>query len=118
MLRAPAAKGQKPLNIDERIPLETAIDAYTINAAYAMKQDKTTGSLEAGKRADLVVLDRDILTIDPETIDQTKVLATYLDGRLVHSASPGNAKDDDEDEDAGKWWDEREARMREWLHRN
>ena len=111
-------KGQKPLNIDERIPLETAIDAYTINAAYAMKQDKTTGSLEAGKRADLVVLDRDILTIDPETIDQTKVLATYLDGRLVHSASPGNAKDDDEDEDAGKWWDEREARMREWLHRN
>jgi len=108
--------GQKPLNIDERIPLETAIDAYTINAAYAMKQDKTTGSLEAGKRADLVVLDRDILTIDPETIDQTTVLATYLDGRLVHSASPGNAKDDDED--AGKWWDEREARMREWLHRN
>ena len=110
--------GQKPLNIDERIPLETAIDAYTINAAYAMKQDKTTGSLEAGKRADLVVLDRDILTIDPETIDQTTVLATYLDGRLVHSASPGNAEDDDEDEDAGKWWDEREARMREWLHRN
>jgi predicted amidohydrolase YtcJ len=110
--------GQKPLNIDERIPLETAIDAYTINAAYAMKQDKTTGSLEAGKRADLVVLDRDILTIDPETIDQTRVLATYLDGRLVHSASPGNAEDDDEDEDAGKWWDEREVRMREWLHRN
>jgi predicted amidohydrolase YtcJ len=109
-------KAQRPLNIDERIPLETAIDAYTINAAYAMKQDKTTGSLEAGKRADLVVLDRDILTIDPETIDQTKVLATYLDGRLVHSASPGNAKDDDED--AGKWWDEREARMREWLHRD
>jgi predicted amidohydrolase YtcJ len=111
-------KGQRPLNIDERIPLETAIDAYTINAAYAMKQDKTTGSLEAGKRADLVVLDRDILTIDPETIDQTMVLATYLDGHLVHSASPGNAEDDDEDEDAGKWWDEREARMREWLHRD
>ena len=96
--------------------LETAIDAYTINAAYAMKQDKTTGSLEAGKRADLVVLDRDILTIDPETIDQTTVLATYLDGRLVHSASPGNAEDDDEEK--GDWWDEREARMREWLHRN
>jgi predicted amidohydrolase YtcJ len=110
-------KGQKPLNIDEKIPLETAIDAYTINAAFAMKQDKTTGSLEAGKRADLVVLDRDIFTIDPETINQTKVLATYLDGRLVHSASPGNAEDDNEDEDAGKWWDEREARMREWLHR-
>ena len=109
-------KGQRPLNIDERIPLETAIDAYTINAAYAMKQDKTTGSLEAGKRADLVVLDRDILTIDPETIDQTKVLATYLDGRVVHSASPGGKAEGD-DEEKGDWWDEREARMREWLHR-
>jgi predicted amidohydrolase YtcJ len=110
-------KGQKPLNIDEKIPLETAIDAYTINAAYAMKQDKTTGSLEVGKRADLVVLDRDILSVDPETIEDTKVLATYLDGRLVYSASPGSNAEDD-DEDAGKWWDEREARMREWLHRN
>jgi predicted amidohydrolase YtcJ len=109
-------KGQRPLNIDERIPLETAIDAYTISASFAMKQDKTTGSLEAGKRADLVVLLRDILSVDPETIEDTKVLATYLDGRLVHSASPGNAEDDDED--AGKWWDEREARMREWLHRD
>ena len=52
-----------------------------------MKQDKTTGSLEVGKRADLVVLDRDILSVDPETIEDTKVLAIYLDGRLVYSAS-------------------------------
>jgi hypothetical protein len=84
-----------------------------------MKQDATTGSLEVGKRADLVVLDRDIFTIDPETIQDTKVLATYLDGRLVHSASPGsNADDDEEDEEPGKWWDEREARMRDWLRRD
>jgi predicted amidohydrolase YtcJ len=116
------APGQKPLNIDERIPLGTAIDAYTINAAYAMKQDKITGSLEAGKRADLVVLDRDILTVDPETIEDTKVLATYLDGRLVYSTQPGSsaekAEDDDEDREPGRWWDEREARMREWLNRD
>src|SRR5262245_58223880 len=114
--------GQKPLNIDERIPLETAIDAYTINAAYAMKQDKITGSIEVGKRADLVVLDRDILTTDPETIEDTKVVATYLDGRLVYSAQPSSkaedAKDDEEDEEPGRWWDEREARTREWLHRD
>jgi predicted amidohydrolase YtcJ len=111
--------GQKPLNIEERIPLQTAIDAYTINAAYAMKQDAITGSLEVGKRADLVVLDRNILTIDPETVADTKVLATYLDGRLAHRRSPGNrAEDDDEDEEPGKWWDKRESRMRDWLHRD
>ena len=114
--------GQEPLNIDERIPLETAIDAYTINAAYAMKQDKITGSIEVGKRADLVVLDRDILTIDPETIDATKVLATYLDGRLIYSAhsggKPEDAKDDAEEEEPGTWWDEREGHTRQWLHRD
>ena len=79
-------KGQKPLNIDERIPLTTAVDAYTINAAFAMKQDTTTGSLEVGKRADLVVLDRDIFSVDPYTIADTIVIATYLDGRLVYTA--------------------------------
>ena len=84
-------KGQKPLNIDERIPLTTAVDAYTINAAYAMKQETTTGSLEVGKRADLVVLDRDIFSVDPDTIADTKVLATYLDGRLVYTA-PANVQ--------------------------
>ena len=65
------------------------------------------------------MLDRDILTIDPETIQDTKVLATYLDGRLVHYVQPGNkAEDDDEDEEPEKWWDEREMRMRDWLHRD
>ena len=82
-------KGQEALNIDEKIPLTTAVDAYTINAAFALKQDATTGSLEVGKRADLVVLDREIFTVDPDTIGDTKVLATYLDGRLVYSA-PAN----------------------------
>ena len=70
-----------------------------------MKQDKITGSLEVGKRADLVVLDRDMLTVDPESIEDTKVLATYLDGRLVYCAQPGSkdedAKDDEEDEEPG-----------------
>jgi predicted amidohydrolase YtcJ len=109
--------GQPPLNIDERIPLTTAIDAYTINAAFAMKQDKTTGSLEVGKRADLVVLDRDILSIDPETIEETKVLATYLDGRLVYAAPDGGTAEREEDEkDAEDLGDMRQARDRAWLH--
>jgi len=106
--------GQPPLNFGESIPLTTAIDAYTINAAYAMKQDATTGSLEVGKRADLVVLDRDILSADPETIEDTKVLATYLDGGLVYSASPSGGVAESEEE-PGNWWQEREVRQRTWL---
>ena len=56
-----------------------------------MKQDATTGSIEVGKRADLVVLDRDIFSVDPDTIAKTNVLATYLDGRLVNTA-PANVQ--------------------------
>ena len=103
--RGERGMGYEPLNIDERIPIGTAIDAYTINAAFAMKQDVTTGSLEIGKRADLVILDRDILSVDFETIEDTVVLATYLDGCLVYSALPGAL------------WHERDACIRGRLRR-
>ena len=109
-------KGQSPLNVEERIPLAAAIDAYTINAAFAIKQDATTGSLEVGKRADLVVLDRDILSIDPETIEDTRIVATYLDGRLVYAAPASATMERPMDEEVGNWWGEREKRVREWLH--
>ena len=79
---------------------------------WAKREPATEGPLEP-----CFVLDRDVVSVDPETIEDTKVLATYLDGRLVYSASPGSNAEED-DEDAGKWWDEREARMREWLHRD
>ena len=103
--RSERGMGHEPLNIDERIPIGTAIDAYTINAAFAMKQDATTGSLEVGKRADLVILDRDILSVDSETIEDTGVLATYLDGCLVYSAM------------LGALWHERDSCIRERLRR-
>lgn len=115
------AASARPLNADESIPLTAAIDAYTINAAYALKQDKITGSLEAGKRADIAVVDRDILTADPFTIGQAKVRATYLDGRLIYAAEKGASSTSPDAEDAdeeGPWWDAREARMHEWLHRD
>ena len=103
--RSERGMGYEPLNIDERISIGTAIDAYTINAAFAMKQDATTGSLEIGKRADLVILDRDILSVESETIEDTVVLATYLDGCLVYSAMPGAL------------WHERDLCIRERLRR-
>jgi predicted amidohydrolase YtcJ len=81
------ARGGEPLLPEQSIPLQVAIDAYTINAAYALKQDQTTGSLEPGKRGDFIVLDRDIFAIDPFELHETRVLATYLDGREVYSAA-------------------------------
>jgi predicted amidohydrolase YtcJ len=81
------ARGREPLLPEQSIPLQVAIDAYTINAAYALKQDQTTGSLEPGKRGDFIVLDRDIFAIDPFELHETRVLATYLDGQEVYSAT-------------------------------
>jgi len=80
------ARGQEPLLPEQSISIQDVVDAYTINAAFALKQEHLTGSLEPGKRADFIVLDRDIFAIDPFKIHDTKVLATYLDGRQVYAA--------------------------------
>lgn len=79
------ARGRAPLLSEQSIPLDAIVAAYTINAAFALKQERVTGSLEPGKRADLIVLDRDIFALDdPFQLHDTKVLLTYLDGRQVY----------------------------------
>jgi predicted amidohydrolase YtcJ len=80
------ARGSEPLLPEQSIPLQAIVDAYTINAAFALKQERTTGSLERGKRGDFIVLDRDIFALDPFELHSTKVLLTYLDGRQVYAA--------------------------------
>jgi predicted amidohydrolase YtcJ len=74
-----------PLLPDEDLTLQDMVDAYTVHAAYALKAEKMIGSLEPGKRADLVVIDRDIFAIPAEAVGKTGVLATWFDGRLVFS---------------------------------
>lgn len=72
------------LNEDERVDLGTMIDAYTINGAYQMGLEHEQGSIEVGKRADLVVLDRNLFELSAAEINEAKVTMTVFDGRTVY----------------------------------
>jgi len=79
----PDAPAGEPFLPEERIALPEAIAAYTIAGAYAAFEEKETGSIEVGKAADLVVLDRNLFEIAPEQIGDAKVLLTLLEGKTV-----------------------------------
>ncbi|WP_394827777.1 amidohydrolase [Pendulispora albinea] len=64
--------------------LDAALRAYTVNAARAMRSETRTGSIEPGKRADLIVIDRDLDATPADQIGATKVLWTLVDGREVY----------------------------------
>jgi predicted amidohydrolase YtcJ len=65
---------------EERTNLEDMIVSYTYNGAYANYLENEVGSLEVGKKADLIVLDKNLFDLPPEEIIQTKVLMTMIDG--------------------------------------
>ena len=67
----------------QEISLEDAVKAYTLNAAYVMRQEQKVGSIEVGKEADLIVLDRNIFEIPANQINGTKVDLTCLKGKVV-----------------------------------
>ncbi len=69
---------------EQKMRVEEALAGYTINAAYANRQDEVLGTLEPGKYADLVVLSDDILTIDPPQIEKTRVDLTMVEGKVVY----------------------------------
>lgn len=71
------------LHPEEALTREQALRFYTVNNAYLLFQDHEIGSLETGKLADFVILDRDILTCSVDDIRETQVVATYLNGRRV-----------------------------------
>jgi hypothetical protein len=69
---------------EQAMPLQAALAACTINPARAMRIDNVTGSIEAGKSADYVVLDRNLFETPLDQLAQTQVLATCFEGRVVH----------------------------------
>ena len=71
---------------EQKLTLIEALRAFTLDAAYAEHQEGTLGSLEAGKWADFIVVDRDIFAIDPKDLWRTRVLQTWVAGREVFSA--------------------------------
>jgi len=73
---------------EQKITVTEAIEAYTINNAYASFEEKEKGSISVGKLADLVVLSDDILSIDPVKIEGVQVEMTVVGGKIVYSRQP------------------------------
>ena len=75
------------LHPEEAITREQAIRFYTVNNASLMFLEDEVGSLEVGKRADFIVLDRDLLNCDVDDIRSAKVEQTFLNGECVFKHS-------------------------------
>jgi len=71
---------------EQRLTVAQAVDGYTLGAAFAGRREKTEGSLEVGKLADLIILSQNIFDINPHKIGTTTVVTTIVGGRLVYQA--------------------------------
>jgi len=74
---------------EEIVDLATMIDAYTINGAWQTHSEQSSGSIEPGKRADLVVFDRNLFAIDASEISEALVDLTIFDGHIVYRRHSG-----------------------------
>jgi predicted amidohydrolase YtcJ len=80
------------LDASQDMPREAMFYAYTRNSARAMKMLDTIGTVSPGKRADLILIDRDVLTVSPEEMRDAKVLWTMVGGKIVWTASAPDGK--------------------------
>jgi hypothetical protein len=81
----PENRGNRPFLPDQRLPLERAVEAFTLGAAFVNHDEGESGSLAVGKRADLAILDRNIFVDGPSRVADAAVEATYVGGRAVFS---------------------------------
>jgi hypothetical protein len=79
----------EPFEPDERLDPIDALAAFTIGSAYVNHLERETGSLEAGKRADLAILDRDVFAPDAGPLGDARVVATFVDGVAVFDELAG-----------------------------
>ena len=82
--RNPHRPGEAAWHPEQGLTLPEAIKAYTLNPAYASREEKLKGTITPGKLADLVVLSQDILKLPVESLLKTRVDYTILGGRIVH----------------------------------
>ena len=68
----------------QKISVEEALRAYTIDAAYAAFSEPSLGTLEPGKLADLVILDRNLFEIPPEELNSVRINTTIVGGKVVY----------------------------------
>jgi predicted amidohydrolase YtcJ len=85
----PADRGHAPFLPDERISVRSAVNGFTIGSAYINHLDGETGTIEAGKLADLCVVDRDLFSPGVEFLGEAKVVLTLVDGEPVHTDPDG-----------------------------
>ncbi|MCX5738352.1 MAG: amidohydrolase, partial [Proteobacteria bacterium] len=81
------SRGGVIIGPDQRVTPMEALKAITINAAYQYAEEGSKGSLEPGKLADLVILDRNPLAVDPMTIKDIQVVETIKEGRTIYKAN-------------------------------
>jgi hypothetical protein len=74
-----------PLNVSEQLTREQAIRLYTLNNAYLHHEENSKGSIEVGKLADVILIDRDILRCPVDEFLRVKVLGTIVGGKLVYA---------------------------------
>jgi predicted amidohydrolase YtcJ len=85
-VRRRTARGSE-IGGDQRLSVAEALRAHTADAAFALRREHEIGSIEAGKRADLVVLERDLADLPPSDIPGVPVWMTVIDGAIVHEVS-------------------------------